>query len=213
MEADIHLVNGKLLVGHDLAATRPDRTLERLYLDPLRARARLNHGHIYPEAGEFTLLIDIKTHAFPTYDRLREVLADYRSILTQFSSNQITPGAVTVILSGERPITLVKAERVRWCALDGRPEDLETNPPAGLFPWISSGWSTLFKGEATGELSPDEAARLRSLLAKTHVQGRKFRFWGTRDDAATWGFLQKAGVDVLNADDLPGLRRFLVAPR
>src|SRR4051794_2449732 len=39
VEADIHLVDGKLLVAHDRAHVRPDRTLQSLYLDPLRERA------------------------------------------------------------------------------------------------------------------------------------------------------------------------------
>src|SRR6266550_2676687 len=38
VEADVWLVNGQLLVAHDLKDARPDRTLQALYLDPLRAR-------------------------------------------------------------------------------------------------------------------------------------------------------------------------------
>src|SRR5262249_11249891 len=39
VEADIFLVDGKLLVGHAQADLKPERTLEKLYLDPLRDRA------------------------------------------------------------------------------------------------------------------------------------------------------------------------------
>ena len=35
IEADVWLVDGQLLVGHDRQALRPDRTLESLYLAPL----------------------------------------------------------------------------------------------------------------------------------------------------------------------------------
>ena len=38
VEADIFLVDGKLLVGHSRSELKPNNTLERLYLDPLRAR-------------------------------------------------------------------------------------------------------------------------------------------------------------------------------
>src|SRR5436190_8469009 len=44
VEADIHLVNGELLVAHDRDKTRPGRTLEKLYLAPLRRRVRDNGG-------------------------------------------------------------------------------------------------------------------------------------------------------------------------
>ena len=39
VEADIYLVDGKLLVAHDRKDLRPERTLQALYLDPLRERA------------------------------------------------------------------------------------------------------------------------------------------------------------------------------
>ena len=214
VEADIFLVNGSLLVGHTLQSTHPDRTLESLYLDPLRARVKANQGKVYPEPAPFTLLIDIKTEAEPTYAYLRRVLQRYRSMLTTFEGNQTRTGAVTVILSGERPIAAVQAERRRWCALDGRISDLDTNPSPNLVPWISIGWSSEFKWKGEGPFPETEATKLRSIVERTHAQGRRLRFWGTLDRTQDWAFLQKAGVDLLNADDLPALRRFLIdSPR
>ena len=133
VEADIWLVNGELLVAHDLKDAKPDRTLETLYLDPLRERARTNGGRIYPGGGEFTLLVDIKSEADPTYAALRPRLIKYRDLLTRFTDSNVTPAAVTVILSGARPIAEVRAEPERWCAIDGRLADLESNPSRFLF--------------------------------------------------------------------------------
>ena len=48
VEADVWLVDGELRVGHDLADTRPGRTLESLYLAPLDRRAHDNAGRVYP---------------------------------------------------------------------------------------------------------------------------------------------------------------------
>src|SRR3954464_15559693 len=48
VEADVFLINGQLLVGHTQLDLRPERTLEKLYLEPLRARVRANGGRIYP---------------------------------------------------------------------------------------------------------------------------------------------------------------------
>src|SRR5262249_28110050 len=42
VEADVWLVDGKLLVAHDRNQVKPERTLQSLYLDPLRERARRN---------------------------------------------------------------------------------------------------------------------------------------------------------------------------
>src|SRR5579863_3505263 len=63
VEADIFLVQGKLLVAHDIAALRPERTLAALYLDPLRQRIRNHDGWVYDKGRSLTLLIDIKSDA------------------------------------------------------------------------------------------------------------------------------------------------------
>src|SRR4030095_9098777 len=47
IEADIYLVEGKLLVAHPLERTHPDKTLQSLYLNPLRERIRQNGGRVY----------------------------------------------------------------------------------------------------------------------------------------------------------------------
>jgi hypothetical protein len=49
IEADVWLVDGKLLVGHDQKGLQTSRTLEVLYLKPLTARVRQNKGTPYPE--------------------------------------------------------------------------------------------------------------------------------------------------------------------
>src|SRR5215471_5490757 len=54
VEADIYLVDGKLLVAHERQDVKPDRTLERLYLDPIRERVRANGGSVYRAGPEFT---------------------------------------------------------------------------------------------------------------------------------------------------------------
>src|SRR5918997_4734977 len=48
VEADIWLVNGKLLVAHEEAHLKPERTLEALYLEPLKKRISENGGRVYP---------------------------------------------------------------------------------------------------------------------------------------------------------------------
>lgn len=47
VEADVFLVDGKLLVGHGRAELRSQRTLETLYLDPLLIRVRENGGEAF----------------------------------------------------------------------------------------------------------------------------------------------------------------------
>src|SRR4051812_31555111 len=77
VEADIYLVDGQLLVAHELKDVKPERTLQKLYLQPLRELVAENHGSVYPNGARVTLLIDVKTDAEPTYGALKPVLKEF----------------------------------------------------------------------------------------------------------------------------------------
>src|SRR6476659_2263809 len=76
VEADIHLVNGQLLVAHNLSDTDPKKTLQALYLEPLRELARKHNGKIYGSEPRFFVLVDLKSPFAQTYPVLKKVLAD-----------------------------------------------------------------------------------------------------------------------------------------
>jgi hypothetical protein len=208
VEADIYLVEGKLLVAHDREQVTPGRTLQALYLDPLRARVKRNGGKVFPNGPEFTLLIDIKSEADATYHALRDVLKDYAEMLTAFRTNATESKAVTVILSGNRPV--LAGETLRYAAIDGRLANLETDESRHLIPLISDNWTKHFQWRGTGALAEEERMKLKDIVERTHQQGRKLRFWATPDKPEAWRVLQQAGVDLINTDDLAGLQKFLV---
>ncbi len=210
VEADIYLVDGKLLVAHDRRDVKPERTLQSLYLDPLRARARANGGRVFRDAPEFFLLIDFKTAAGPTWEVLRDVLKTYADVLTEFRGDTVERKAVTAILTGNSPREQLAAEPVRLAAFDGRLPDLAKNPSARLVPWISEDWWSHFKWNGTGDLPEAEQTKLREIVTKAHEQGRKVRFYGGPDVPAMWRAHLSAGVDLLNTDKLAELRRFLL---
>ena len=208
VEADIHLVDGQLLVAHDLNKTQPGRTLQTLYLDPLRERIKAHGGRVYRDGPPCTLLIDIKTDGKTTYPVLHQVLEKYSDILTVFKDGVPTPGPITVIVDGARD--LIAAQPVRYATIDGGRNDLDSDAPAGLIPWISMEWKSAFKWMGQGPMPEDERARLREMVKKAHDKGRKIRFWGLPLRAAVWPELYDAGVDLLNADNLQGMKEFLV---
>lgn len=209
VEADIHLIEGQLLVAHDRDKVAKERTLQALYLDPLQARVTRNNGRVYRDGPAVILLIDFKSEATATYSVLRDMLRAYAPMLTQFTGDGVHPNAVTVIISGNRPRAEMEAEHVRLAALDGRPEDLENSSPAGLIPLVSQNWKSLFQWRGAGPFPDRDAKLLRQLVEKAHAQGRKIRFWGTPDVPAMWSKLFESGVDLLNTDDLTGMRAFL----
>lgn len=209
VEADIFLVDGELLVAHDRDKVSPDRTLEGMYLAPLHERVRANGGRVYPNGPEFTLIIDIKADPEGAYAKLRELLKAHSEMLTEFREGQIIPRAVTVVISGARPIETMAAEEVRWAAVDGRPPDLETNPPVALVPLVSQSWGAMFRWRGSGPMPEDERAKLHAFVNKAHEQGRRVRFWATPEREAFWEELNAAGVDLINTDQLAKLRAFL----
>ncbi len=209
VEADIYLVDGKLLVAHDRSKVQPERTLEKLYLDPLRQRVRRNGGRVYPGGPEVTLLIDLKTDWPRTYPVLRSVLTNYSDMLTTFENGVTHSNAIRAILTGNRAPAMFTNEIVRVAALDGTLTDLDSSASAALIPWISSNWRATFKWQGNGAIPPDEQRRLKEIVVKTHQHGRRVRFWGAPDNPVFWSTILDAGVDLINTDDLAGAESFL----
>ena len=224
VEADIWLVEGRLLVAHHRKDVRPERDLESLYLEPLAARLRQvsrvgsaaagdGPARVFPGGPEFTLLIDLKSAAEPTYLALHDVLARYAEILTEVRRGKVTVRALRVIISGNRPRELIAKQELRYAAIDGRLGDLESDAPAHLLPLISDRWTSHFRWRGEGPMPAAEAAKLRAIVARAHRDGRRVRFWATPERRAVWTELRDAGVDLINTDDLAGLEKFSRAPR
>jgi len=217
VEADVWLVGGELLVGHDATDLVPGRTLQSLYLDPLVQRVREHGGAVYSGRDEpLQLLVDIKNTGAATYTQLNEVLGQYRQILTQYAGPRVAERAVSVVVSGDRPRALMEAQKVRLASYDGRLTDLGSGAPASFVPLISSNWNSTFTWQGVGEMPADQRAALHRIVRTAHANGQRVRFWATADvpgaaREAVWSELVAADVDHINTDDLPGLRSFLLA--
>jgi hypothetical protein len=216
VEADIFLVNGDLHVAHDRDEITPERTLRRLYLDPLRKRVKQNRGRVYPDSNaQVTLLIDIKSEAISTYKALDGLLGEYQDIFTSFGPAGRSDKAVLAVVSGNRPYSLMASQKIRYAACDGRLSDLQSQAPADLMPLISDNWNSHFTWRGVGEMPEAERSKLREIVRIAHEKGRRVRFWATPDNPSPereeiWRELISAGVDMLNTDDLEGLQQFLL---
>lgn len=213
VEADIFLVDGELLVAHDREDVQPERTLQALYLDPLMARVNTNGGSVYPDGPEFILLVDIKEHGAAVYEVLRKVLLDYADMLTSFTPGSTTKGAVTVILSGDRPIEVVAAETTRYVGIDGRVSDLDGEVNPHLMPLISDNWRSHFDWFGSGPMPDAARDTLHEIATKAHNVGCIVRFWGIPPREDLWDALLAGGVDLINTDNLAQLQAFLLSKR
>jgi hypothetical protein len=209
VESDIFLKNGDLLVGHDHSQLKKERTLEALYLVPLAKEIEKNGGRVQNGRETFYLLIDIKSKAEPTYEALKKKLRPYHFMLTKFDKKSTSTGAVTIIISGNRPIAAMRNENQRWVGLDGRVSDLVNKPNRHLMPWISDNWRSYFRWDGRGEMPETEQVKLQSFVQQAHKNGQMIRFWGTPDVIPCWQVQIKAGVDFINSDRLKDLAGFL----
>ena len=214
IEADLLLRGDTLYVGHDSSEITAKNTLESLYLEPLNEMVENCGGCVSPGVKTIYLLLDIKSEGDKTFAVLKPTLRRYGTMLTSWIDDKIHERAVTVILSGNRPIEMVSEERERFVALDGRLDDLENGVSSSLFPVISENWRRLFSWRGEGQIPDPERESLRKIIEKAHANGHKIRFWAT--DVASpsrrrlvWSELQRYGVDYINTDDLQGLQEYL----
>ncbi len=212
VEADIWFLEGEFRVGHDKADAVPGKTIEKLYLDPLLERTRANDGRVYANGPEVILLIDLKNDGAACFTALHALLErDYAEMLTSFGPKGLKKRAVRAIISGDRPRALMEPMTVRFAAYDGRPDDLGGGAPSEFIPLISESWASLFKWHGKGEIPAVERAKLDDIVTRAHAEGRMVRFWAVAPRVETWRVLLDAGVDLINTDDLDGLRDFLLS--
>ena len=107
----------------------------------------------------------------------------------------------------------MESEHNRFAFYDGRLGDLGSGLSPDFMPLVSDNWTKIFTWTGAGEMPQVEATRLRELVAKTHAQGYKLRFWETPDAPGAdrdrlWRTLAGAGVDFINTDDLIGFAAF-----
>lgn len=208
VEADVHLRGRELLVGHTGGETRPGVTLQSLYLDHLLAKVRANGGRVHPGGPKgFLLMVEFKSDADESYLALREILRGYTEMLTAYDTGRIREGAVTLVITGHRPEKLLRAEPLRWAAIDGDLDDLNS-PETTLFATISTDWNSHFTWRG-GRIEPEERRRLAKYVSQAHAHGRKLRFWAIPDRESAWALMYDEGVDLINTDKLEELKSFL----
>lgn len=205
VEADVVLVDGELRLGHSARAVMPGRTLSSVYLEPL-AELVADRGHVFPDES-LMLLVDVKSDAASTYAALHEVLVEHRAMLTQHRHDGTLSGPVRVVVSGHTDLPQMEAQLVRYAMADARIPHLE-DVLSPVVTMVSAKWGKLFSWMGDGPMHSDEQAELKRLVARIHQTGCTARFWGA--DPRVWPQLLAADVDQIIADDLAGLREFLV---
>jgi hypothetical protein len=213
IEADVFSVGDSLFVAHDFDKIQPGRTLRKLYLDPLKKEIEKNNGSVDGDAEEVILLVDIKDDGLKTYRVLHEILGEYKPVLTAFENGKKKPGAVMVVVSGNRPFEFMQTQTTRYAGYDGRLENLDSGISPALMPMVSDNWVKFFTWDGTGQMPENEKTKLNQLAEKARKNAYILRFWGTPNATheqriAVWTELKKAGVGLIGADHLSELNEF-----
>lgn len=210
IEADIFLRNKKLIVAHFLPFFKKQRTLERLYLEPLCHLVN-NQGQIFKGYNTpITLMIDIKSRSNDTYKVLKPILEKYKDMLSSYENGQVHYRMVTIVLSGHKPYEMIKNEQYRLAFID---EDLRKigrdNALTEIYPMASCRYSSLLNWRGKGKIPPAEKTRLCTYVSKAHSMGKKVRLWASPENKEVWEELLNCGVDLINTDELVALKNFL----
>lgn len=210
IEVDIHLVDEELYVTHDHPKNIEETPLlEDLYLQPLAEHIEQNGRQVLPgESLPFYLVIDVKTGAEPTYQALLNALEPYSQYFYRKENGEWVDGPIRLLISGNRPELDVSAAN-SMAFIDGRIPNLGKGFSSDLYPLISDNWFNYFTWDGEGDMPSDELEKLQDYVSRAHQEGKLMRFWATSDNENVWRTLIDNGVDVINVDDIAGMRRFV----
>ncbi|MFI7541373.1 hypothetical protein [Actinoplanes sp. NPDC049599] len=213
--------HGELFLGS--GQPRPGRTLRRMVLSPLLARAKAYGGRLRRDQRvPFRLVVEFTgpnrdaDTLLRAYRMLDQQLRDHAPLLSRCIDGRLEPGAVTVAITGIVDVRdLLATQTRRYAFADGSFDDLGTaSAPPALVPMISEPWSRRFGWDGREPISAEERHLLHALVRSAHEDGRTVRINGLpagsrRARQAVWTELGEAGVDVIADADQVGLARHL----
>ena len=200
IEVDLHLRNGKLVVAHEKEqADTTTQTLENLYLKPIIALFSQHQGRISPDRRYApTLVFDLKDKSEVILPILLPLI---ESNLALFSK-ALSPLALRVVISGNRPRPEFYLDQPTYLFFDGRPSELYDNETAKRVALISDNFRSYARWDGTGEVPDEDKAKLKRIIKRAHQAGCPIRFWNAPDTPNAWKKLYKLGVDIINTDNV-----------
>lgn len=168
-----------------------------------------------PPSETLYLFVDVKTDGNSTFPAVVDALQPLRDAgyLTTFDGSTVTQGPVTVIGTGNTPLSQVQGVAPRDYFWDA-PIPILAAISSDVSPIASTNFNVFFPGVRGADgLNDAQKVLLAAQVALAKVKGMKLRFWdqpgwpvGTRN--GVWRALWDGGVDLLNVDDLEAATNF-----
>lgn len=199
IEADVFLIEGKLMVAHSRKEIKPQNTLEKLYIRPLIKELAAKPGR------RIKLLIDIKDNYKLS---LKTLIEEIQPIVTYLSTAEATR-QILILITGNRP---PPSEYINYPGYIFFDDDLKkTHNTAewqrvGLvsLPFVKF---TTWKGE--GRADKKDLVKLRHTIDSVHTSGKTIRLWAAPDTKRSWKLQKRLGVDLIGTDKIDELGSFL----
>jgi hypothetical protein len=227
VEADCHLIDGEIYVGHSNATLRPNRTFKSLYLDPLTtilenqnadngvASSSAINGvwDVDPERG-IVLMTDLKTEGVTTLAAIQEQLEPIRQKgwLTYWNGTNVVPGPITHVGTGNTPFDDVlnstfSNATYRSVFFDAPLDRLSDKYNFSNSHYASLSLTALFHGDKIPEsgLKKKQLILVKSQMDQAARLGLVSRYWDipawpVMKRTYIWNQLEELGVGMLNVD-------------
>lgn len=187
IEADVYLQQGELMVAHLPTEIRPERTLAKMYLEPLDTQLQGQKG--YP----LQLLIDLKTPATATLDTLVSQLQKWPTLTHPNSP-------IKIVISGNMPTPQDFDRYPNWIHFDGRFTQVYSAAQLERVALMSMSFGNVGKWNSKGPLDATTYQKAVEWVQKAHQMGKKIRFWATPDTPQAWQTLQQMQADWIGTD-------------
>lgn len=202
IEADVYPVKGKLWVAHTEKELSSDRTLENLYLDNISKQIKLNKGNIYHDTNKkLQLLIDIKQDYKTALNILVNTLKKYPEITGN--------SGVKIVITGGRPQPADFKNYPDYLYFDGNLDKNYSADQLKRIGMLSADLPGLVKWNGKGIPRDEETEKIKQAVEKAHAWQKPMRFYGAPDFPNAWVNLMDFGVDYINTDHIPDLKKFM----
>lgn len=182
-------------MAHDLKDVRSERTLRKLYLDPLKALLEKD------KQRRIQLLIDIKEKG----DSVLPVVVQQLTPLHSFYSS----GRLLILISGNRPLPVNYSQYPAFIFFDDDLVHAHTKEQWARVGLVSLQFSLFSTWKGTGAIPEKDEDRLRRVINRVHAAGKGIRFWDAPDTLNSWKELMKLGVNIIGTDKVEELSRLL----
>ncbi len=200
IEADVYLIDGKLYVAHEKNEINPERTLEKLYLEPLNKIVKSK------KRQEVQILIDLKTNAEPTLKAVEEAIGKYPKLAKAYTKKKY----IKFVISGNRPPISEYLKYPPYIFFDHQSlKDLEKGDKSKIA-LVSFSIGVYSKWKGNNPLTDEEKLKLKTIIDRVHAYGYPIRFWATPDTPLAWKTMLELQVDIINTDQPKACKAFFI---